>query len=179
MSGHSDHLVAESRIAALRKALEKITGTEQADKCTDISWKRMTPMKPQDKLPDDEKEPPVTVEEWERSVADYDGFNDDLDTLISLADTAQSIASQISGLEKTKKELKKLIEPLAKKMSVPRRLLGDTWELRQVSGSRSTIVREELIARGVPVQVIVDSTDTESWDGYAVYAVKKKKGEGL
>lgn len=74
----------------------------------------------------------------------------------------------INALEKTKKNIiKDQITPLAESLGIIKRK-GEGFQLLKVTGSRSTIIPERLMEKGVSFKVIEYATVTTSWESFQI-----------
>jgi hypothetical protein len=100
---------------------------------------------------------------------------DDRAALAEMCRVARDISEEKSALESTYKAIMADIKELAGRIGVPRRVIGDGWELRKTTSTRETIVAERLMERGVPLAVIQDSTKVTTSESYGLYGVKPAK----
>lgn len=102
----------------------------------------------------------------------------DRETLSDACETVRQFTEAIENLEAEKKSIiTGTIAPLAERLQLPKRVIGDGWDLRRNEGRKTTrIVPEKLLERGVDMDTIVAATEEKI--GEPFYSVVKIKAKG-
>ncbi len=84
----------------------------------------------------------------------------DRETLNRACGDVRGLQEALETLENDKKDIIRLvIVPLAERLGLPKRVIGDGWDLRRNEGRKTTkIVPEKLLERGVDMDTIVAAT---------------------
>ena len=108
----------------------------------------------------------------------YEHFIHDTDDRTTLSDACaevRQLQEVIEGLEVEKKRvITEIIAPLAARLDLPKRVLGDGWDLRRNEGRKtSRIVPEKLLELGVDMDTIVAATkETIGLPFYSIVGIK-------
>lgn len=113
----------------------------------------------------------LRYERFVQSTADRRALSD-------ACETVRALSEAIEGLEAEKKAtIQTQIIPIAERLQLPRRVIGDGWDLRRNEGRKTTrIVPEKLLERGVDMDTIVAATEEKI--GEPFYSVVKIKVKG-
>ncbi len=122
-----------------------------------------------------------TVEVEIPSIADLPIDDDSRTELDSLCAAYRSVQAQIAPLEKTKKAVKKVLNPIAVSLNLPVRVLGKGWDLRATKRTTTTIntdkLRMELLRIGWTsdqvTTLLADCTDEHTSVSWSVFDRKE------